>query len=587
MSVPETELPQTVEDLPAPAHRQCPAAGEASSTASRGALAGRAARPGRKPAVRCALAYPGRPSGAGSGGGRGVGRDRLDPARGRLRRGRPRPARAPQRRSRPPDHRAQAAPHIERFLGLDLSTKLSQAALEALAVIAYRQPFTRAEIEAIRGVGCDGVLRTLISRELVEPVGRLEQPGRPYQYGTTVQFLQYFGLESLDRLPPLPESAAPLPPNKRKKSSAIQAKGKTRYGHAGHLAVRYARASEPGLQHRVPQGDPMSENLWALREQKKLSVATLAGRAGLPIGLILEYESGQRSVDVRHISRLARALYIEESEIKLRSDPRPGAGALENQPRREDTPRPAEPSAPPSARPQRDMSSRPPRPAPAPRPPLPARPSQITHLQDLLLRLGRPQAEVEAEVGKPLAELDRLAASQLLVKLQTEMKEGKFAERHRAYLPEAVDQFEFRYLTAAQQAGDVLHFILFDNSAVAGQVIGFGQYNITVRVGGRQRDHAEQAGDRELHQAGVRRSAGRMSLGDTLRLLRAKHGGITPVDIEAATTLPKGFTARWSSAIVRWATRRASASWPNTTVCRSRICGGGWTGPARRSAARW
>ena len=89
----------------------------------------------------------------------------------------------------------------------------------------------------------------------------------------------------------------------------------------------------------------MSENLWALREQKKLSVATLAGRAGLPIGLIMEYESGQRSVDVRHISRLARALYIEESEIKLRSDPRPGAGVLEKQPRRDDAPRPAEPSA--------------------------------------------------------------------------------------------------------------------------------------------------------------------------------------------------------------------------------------------------
>jgi len=106
----------------------------------------------------------------------------------------------------------QAAPHIERFLGLDLSTKLSQAALETLAVIAYRQPLTRAEVEAIRGVGCDGVLRTLITRELVEAVGRLEQPGRPYQYGTTVQFLQYFGLESLDHLPPLPESAASLAP---------------------------------------------------------------------------------------------------------------------------------------------------------------------------------------------------------------------------------------------------------------------------------------------------------------------------------------------------------------------------------------
>ncbi len=103
----------------------------------------------------------------------------------------------------------EAAAYIERFLGLDLSTRLSQAALEALAVIAYRQPLTRTEIEAVRGVNCDGVLRTLITRELVEPVGRLEQAGRPFLYGTTVQFLQYFGLESLDRLPPLPESDKP------------------------------------------------------------------------------------------------------------------------------------------------------------------------------------------------------------------------------------------------------------------------------------------------------------------------------------------------------------------------------------------
>lgn len=102
-----------------------------------------------------------------------------------------------------------AAPAIERFLGLDLSTKLSSAALEALAVIAYRQPLTRGQIEAIRGVNCDGVLKTLIARDLVEPVGRLEQPGRPYLYGTTLQFLQYFGLEDLDRLPPLPSPETP------------------------------------------------------------------------------------------------------------------------------------------------------------------------------------------------------------------------------------------------------------------------------------------------------------------------------------------------------------------------------------------
>ncbi len=102
----------------------------------------------------------------------------------------------------------EAAPHIERFLGLDLSSKLSAAALETLAVIAYRQPLTRVEVEAIRGVSCEGVLRTLIARELVEPVGRLEQAGRPFLYGTTIQFLQYFGLDSLASLPALPEPAA-------------------------------------------------------------------------------------------------------------------------------------------------------------------------------------------------------------------------------------------------------------------------------------------------------------------------------------------------------------------------------------------
>lgn len=101
---------------------------------------------------------------------------------------------------------AEAAAAVEKFLGLDLSAKLSGAALETLAVIAYRQPLTRGEIEAIRGVNCDGVLKTLLARALVEPVGRLEQPGRPFLYGTTLQFLQYFGLEGLDRLPPLPAS---------------------------------------------------------------------------------------------------------------------------------------------------------------------------------------------------------------------------------------------------------------------------------------------------------------------------------------------------------------------------------------------
>lgn len=103
------------------------------------------------------------------------------------------------------------APWIERFLGLELSGKLSTAALETLAIIAYRQPITRAEIDAIRGVNSSGTLRTLIQRELVEEVGRLETVGNPYLYSTTPAFLHYFGLPSLAALPPLdPDEALKL-----------------------------------------------------------------------------------------------------------------------------------------------------------------------------------------------------------------------------------------------------------------------------------------------------------------------------------------------------------------------------------------
>ena len=96
-----------------------------------------------------------------------------------------------------------ATPYIERFLGLSISSKLSPAALETLGIIAYKQPVTRPDIEAIRGVSSDGVLRNLLSKGLIEVVGQLETAGRPNQYGTTFEFLKYFGLASLDDLPPL------------------------------------------------------------------------------------------------------------------------------------------------------------------------------------------------------------------------------------------------------------------------------------------------------------------------------------------------------------------------------------------------
>jgi len=90
---------------------------------------------------------------------------------------------------------------VEAFLGLEASTTLSQAALEALAIIAYKQPVTRPEIDVIRGVNSDSVIRTLLSKGLIEEMGRADAPGRPIFYGTTPEFLQYFGIESLEALP--------------------------------------------------------------------------------------------------------------------------------------------------------------------------------------------------------------------------------------------------------------------------------------------------------------------------------------------------------------------------------------------------
>lgn len=92
---------------------------------------------------------------------------------------------------------------VRRFLGLEREARLSAAALETLAIVAYQQPVTKAEIEGVRGVDCSGVLTTLLSRGLIESVGRLPAPGNPFQYGTTPDFLMHFGLRSLADLPPI------------------------------------------------------------------------------------------------------------------------------------------------------------------------------------------------------------------------------------------------------------------------------------------------------------------------------------------------------------------------------------------------
>jgi segregation and condensation protein B len=97
----------------------------------------------------------------------------------------------------------ETAEAIERFLGLEATSHLSRAALETLAIIAYQQPVTRPQVDSVRGVNSDGVMRSLLSKGLIQEGGRAEGPGRPILYSTTPEFLQHFGLNSLNELPPL------------------------------------------------------------------------------------------------------------------------------------------------------------------------------------------------------------------------------------------------------------------------------------------------------------------------------------------------------------------------------------------------
>lgn len=105
----------------------------------------------------------------------------------------------------------EAAAVVGRFLGVERSARLSNASLEVLAIVAYRQPLTKAQIEAIRGVDSSSALRMLLARELINEQGRLETAGRPILYGTTALFLQQFGLTSLTELPTIEGFALSLP----------------------------------------------------------------------------------------------------------------------------------------------------------------------------------------------------------------------------------------------------------------------------------------------------------------------------------------------------------------------------------------
>ena len=100
----------------------------------------------------------------------------------------------------------QLAELIEHFLGLEATSHLSRAALETLAIIAYQQPVTRPQIDSIRGVNSDSMMKSLLHKNLILESGRADGPGRPILYSTTPEFLQHFGLNSILEMPPLARS---------------------------------------------------------------------------------------------------------------------------------------------------------------------------------------------------------------------------------------------------------------------------------------------------------------------------------------------------------------------------------------------
>jgi segregation and condensation protein B len=100
---------------------------------------------------------------------------------------------------------SSSAPYLKKFYKIKHAEKLTMPTLETLAIVAYKQPVTRIEIESIRGVNVDGVIKSLTDKGMIRIAGRRDSPGRPFVYGTTRLFLEYFGLKSLDELPKIEE----------------------------------------------------------------------------------------------------------------------------------------------------------------------------------------------------------------------------------------------------------------------------------------------------------------------------------------------------------------------------------------------
>jgi len=150
------------------------------------------------------------------------------------------------------------APYVERYLLEGRRARLSGAALETLAVIAYKQPVTRAQLSAVRGVDVDGVVRSLLERGYIEDLGREDGPGHPVRYGTTRLFLERLGLDSLDHLPPLADLMPSPEVVEDLEARLREAARPTRPGPPG--GRRRSRRRRPGDdQGRLVELEPLEE----------------------------------------------------------------------------------------------------------------------------------------------------------------------------------------------------------------------------------------------------------------------------------------------------------------------------------------
>ena len=114
------------------------------------------------------------------------------------------------------------ASYVREFYKTKHKQKLSKPSLETLAIIAYKQPVTRADVESIRGMNADGVVSNLLDKELIKITGRKDVPGKPYLYGTTKQFLEYFGLKSLEDLPKLEDFSTLQPDYEKGETEGVE-----------------------------------------------------------------------------------------------------------------------------------------------------------------------------------------------------------------------------------------------------------------------------------------------------------------------------------------------------------------------------